>query len=326
MKYVFLDSNIWLSVYHFTKDDLEQFKKLEEQLDKEISLIVTKQVVDEVRRNRENKLEDSLRSFVFPEIKFPAFCKNYDEYDSFHKQYQNLKKEFDNWFKVIKDDISNNNSPADNVIEDLFDSVSIALYDTEIIDKAKVRFDLGNPPGKKKSYGDSINWEILLRLVPKGEDLYFLSNDSDYCSKLDNTKFHPYLLGEWCTKKNSDIFFYKSLYEFLKDHFHEIELKSERIKEELIVGLRNSPNFSTTHSLISQLNEYTDWTDEQISRLCAAGIKNSQVSRILSDTDILHFYHSLLRNYDVESSMDDSIIEISEIIDNIIDDIRSNYD
>ena len=28
MKYLFLDSNIWLSLYHFSSDDLEQFAKL----------------------------------------------------------------------------------------------------------------------------------------------------------------------------------------------------------------------------------------------------------------------------------------------------------
>ena len=30
MKYVFIDTNIWLSLYHFTNDDLTQFEKLKD--------------------------------------------------------------------------------------------------------------------------------------------------------------------------------------------------------------------------------------------------------------------------------------------------------
>ena len=38
MKNLFIDSNIWLSLYHFTSDDLTQFEKLKDFLDKDIKL------------------------------------------------------------------------------------------------------------------------------------------------------------------------------------------------------------------------------------------------------------------------------------------------
>ena len=51
MKYLFIDSNIWLSIYHFTNDDLEQFKKLKDLINRDIKLFIPLQVYDEVIRN-----------------------------------------------------------------------------------------------------------------------------------------------------------------------------------------------------------------------------------------------------------------------------------
>ena len=36
MKNLFIDSNIWLSLYHFTNDDLAQFSKLKDMVNKSI--------------------------------------------------------------------------------------------------------------------------------------------------------------------------------------------------------------------------------------------------------------------------------------------------
>lgn len=80
MKNLFIDSNIWLSLYHFTNDDLSQFEKLRKMLDDDIKLWIPVQVRDEVVRNREAKLQDTFKSFVFPDMKYPAFCKQYLKY------------------------------------------------------------------------------------------------------------------------------------------------------------------------------------------------------------------------------------------------------
>jgi len=51
MKNLFIDTNIWLSLYHFTNDDLNQFNKLKDMLDDGIRLFVPRQVKDEITRN-----------------------------------------------------------------------------------------------------------------------------------------------------------------------------------------------------------------------------------------------------------------------------------
>lgn len=87
MKNLFIDSNIWLSLYHFTSDDLTQFEKLKDFLDKDIRLWIPHQVYDEVLRNREAKIQDAFKKFEFSKIQYPVFCRQYDEYTQFTTDY-----------------------------------------------------------------------------------------------------------------------------------------------------------------------------------------------------------------------------------------------
>lgn len=102
MKNLFIDTNIWLSLYHFTNDDLNRFNKLKDILDNDIKLYVPRQVKDEITRNRESKLKDAISRFEFKDIKFPAFCKGYDEYESFSNDFYRLKERYEEWEKQIK--------------------------------------------------------------------------------------------------------------------------------------------------------------------------------------------------------------------------------
>lgn len=56
MKNLFIDSNIWLSLYHFTNDDLVQFGKLKELNGTDIKLFVPQQVYDEVKAIPHNEV------------------------------------------------------------------------------------------------------------------------------------------------------------------------------------------------------------------------------------------------------------------------------
>ena len=101
MKHLFLDSNIWLSLYSFTNDDLEQFEKLERLIDKDIHIVITKQVCDEVMRNRESKIKDALKDFKIGTLSFPAFSKGYSEYEDIKREYNKLKNKLELRFQFI---------------------------------------------------------------------------------------------------------------------------------------------------------------------------------------------------------------------------------
>ena len=63
MKNLFIDANIWLSLYHFSSDDLEQFSKLKELVGTDIRLFIPSQIRNEVQRNRDAKIKDALTKF-----------------------------------------------------------------------------------------------------------------------------------------------------------------------------------------------------------------------------------------------------------------------
>lgn len=313
MKNLFIDTNIWLSLYHFTNDDLNQFNKLKDMLDAEIRLFVPRQVKDEITRNREAKLKDALINFEVKPIKYPAFCKEYDEYEDFFRDYSDLVKRYKTWEKKIKTDIFEETLPADTVIKELIEKAGIIECD-DYVTLAYNRYRIGNPPGKDNKYGDAINWECLLSCVPDGEDLYFISADKDYKSIMSDDNFNPFLKEEWLTKKGSEIVFYKNLITFLNEHIKDIKLKTEEEKAELIDKLANSRSFVTTHGTIAMLKKYSGWTEDQIDRLCQIAEDNSQVSWILTDEDVMRFYDDLLENVDYDKLGDCST---KRIIDNI---------
>ncbi len=322
MKNLFIDTNIWLSLYHFTSDDLGQFNKLKDYIGSDIKLFIPQQVKDEIRRNRETKLKDALNSFEINSIQYPVFCKEYEEYKSFNNDFKNLIRRHKDWKKKINEDIIKEKLPADIIIKEFLElngTISCEKY----IDAAYNRYRIGNPPGKNNKYGDAINWECLLAEVPEGEDLYFISADGDYMSQMSD-EFNPFLRKEWKERKASDIIFYKNLVAFLNNHVKDIHLKVEHEKQELIKKLSESGSFITTHGIIAMLNKHTDWTNAQIEELCAIAENNNQVRWILSDEDILDFYSNLLKKVEYEGLEDCAAKRVMEKI-SLDSDLKEDY-
>lgn len=317
MKNLFIDSNIWLSLYHFTNDDLAQFGKLKEIIGRDIKLFIPQQVYDEVSRNREIKLKDAFKQFEVKPIQYPAFCKEYEEYEKFNSDYTDLIKRYKAWYKKIKADMETRNLPADTTIQDFFQASGLIQCDS-YVETAYTRYRIGNPPGKDNKYGDAINWECLLATVPNGEDLYLISADKDYRSEFFDEALNPFLKDEWKRKKNSEIHFYTNLVRFLNEHFEDIKLKTEQVKQDLIDKLSMSPNFVSTHGIIALMSKYSGWTDAQIESICSAAENNTQIGWLLGDDDVFEFYSRLLSKVKSEDLPDcaakrviDSLINIS---------------
>lgn len=75
---VFIDTNVFLSFYHLTNDDLEELRKLKVLLEKgNVALHLPDQTIDEYRRNRETKIADALKRLKEQKLnlQFPALCK-----------------------------------------------------------------------------------------------------------------------------------------------------------------------------------------------------------------------------------------------------------
>lgn len=298
--HLFIDTNILLSFYHLTNDDLEELKKLAVLMgQKTVTLHVTDQVVAEFTRNRESKIADAVKKLKEQHLnlQFPQVCKDYPEY----QQLRELQKQYDtahsNLLSKLLADVLASKLRADVAISELFNAAAQAETDAETVSKARVRVDVGNPPGKNGSLGDAINWELLLKTVPYGTSLYFVTEDRDYTSTLDENKFKDFLQQEWHKVKAGEIIFYKRLSSFFKDIFPSIKLASELEKDLVIKQLVASPNFSTTHTAVAKLEKYADFSVTQASSILLAATINNQVGWIATDPDVKQFLESILSNY-----------------------------
>jgi predicted nucleic acid-binding protein len=78
--HLFIDTNIFLSFYAYTNDDVEELRKLISLIKtNQLKLYLTGQVRDEFNRNREAKLRDSLREFrkLVVSDSIPRFMEKY---------------------------------------------------------------------------------------------------------------------------------------------------------------------------------------------------------------------------------------------------------
>jgi len=297
---LFIDTNVFLSFYHLTSDDLEELRKLKVLLEKgSIALRLPDQTVDEYRRNRETKIADALKRLKEQKLnlQFPALCKDYGEYGRLREIQKEFEKQHSSLVGRISADIESNSLKADHVIQELFEKAEVIKTTEALITKAQLRISIGNPPGKNGSLGDAINWEALLENVPVDEDLYLIADDRDYFSVLDENKPKEFLIREWKEKKDAKVFFYRRLAPFFKEHYPDIKLASELEKEMAVENLVESRNFEATHIAIAKLAGFENFSQSQVSAIADAALANSQVNWILGDRDILEFMTKLAAEY-----------------------------
>lgn len=297
MKNVFIDSNIWLSLYSFSSDDLKQFMKLKDLIGQDINIWLPEQVHHEVKRNRENKIKDTLNRFESWKFEIPNIVKGYPQYQELSQTAILLKEHHKKLIIQLQEDTSSKSLHADKVIDEIFKKCTSIKTTPEIINLACLRYNIGNPPGKDNKYGDAINWTSLLQEIPNDSDLFFIGADGDFQSVLDKNKFNQFLLDEWKNKKNSELLFFKSLTEFFNTHLKAIQLKNElnadKEKNSLISDLESSGSFAQTHDIVSQLRKFDTWSDEQKNRIRQAAQNNSQIHMIIEDDDVATFLNSL---------------------------------
>lgn len=312
MKKIFIDTNIFLDFYHYSNDDISKLQSLEFLSDDhEVSLLITDQIVNEYRRNRDGKIADALNTFRKSDISMsiPRLADQFEKKDELQKaigKARELKKEL---LVEIDGNISANELSADKLFEkftekDLLFGSDVLETTQSDIKNAEIRMSIGNPPGKQGSMGDAINWEILLRVVANNEDIIIISGDSDFSSKLDATQLNAFLKKEWEEKKGSNILFYNSLSSFLLAEYKSVDLDEIRT-EKLIRDLEGSTSFDRSRSVLAKLINIKEFTPAQINRIVDASITNDQIwnAHTYSPTLIGERLEQIVLNYleDIEN-------------------------
>jgi predicted nucleic acid-binding protein len=290
--HVFIDTNILLNFFHFTKEEIDALSNVFASHEHGAATVhLTEQVCDEFSRNRENKIKDALRRFK--DVKFaaqlPAFMKQYEEYEQIRQKSTELQELVKTISQKVDSDVIESGLVTDTLIKDIFAKSKPIPTTPELFAKAQMRVALGNPPGKNGSMGDSVNWIALLDAVPDGENLHVISEDGDFYSTLDENRPHPFLKNEWKTKKHADLLVYRTLSSFLKEHFDGVAFSYDKDKDALIESLAESGSFAVTHHLIAKLEPFGYFSLKDVQRILSAAVGNDQFGWIVNDDDVYTF-------------------------------------
>lgn len=294
--HVFIDTNILLNFFHFTKDELDSLNDVFASHEHGSATVhLTEQVCNEFRRNREARIKDALKKFKETKFapQFPSFMKGYDEYGQIRELSSNLRGLQKTILENVEADISAKDLVADRLIEQIFDSSEIVPVTNQIYGKASMRSALGNPPGKNDSIGDAVNWSLLLESVPDDQDVHVISEDGDFYSTLDDQKSHPFLVEEWERVKGARLFVYRTLSGFMAEHFDGVAFSFDKDKEVLIEALFDSGSFAETHDIVAKLENYRYFSAKEVVRVLDAVDANNQFGGIITDYDVSDFLNRI---------------------------------
>ena len=213
---------------------------------------------------------------------------------------------------------------ADTLFAEIVSAAGTIKVTDDIVARADYRRLRGNPPGKDATLGDQINWECLLDAAPDGITLNIVSKDGDYASKLDGG-IRQFLMEEWEKLKKGHITLHSEIKPFLNHSFPDIKLAVDVEKQEAVSRLVQSGSFQTTHEAISALQIYIDaLTWENADAIFNAGLQNTQIAWIGTDSDVRDFYRKLMDRFD-SKLLADRKAELEDVFKSSVFDDYAEY-
>lgn len=200
MTHLCIDTNIFISLYQKAGIKIEIFPKLMEITE---SIVFPEQIFNEFRRNRAKVIHGIINGMkvrfkeeipIYPNtLLYQSFAKRTE----LNQKYYDLKRFHDETLEYFNKLIKN---PQDdlvyNFVSGLYNDTNTTRIriDTDIIESAKTRNFLGNPPfSEGNSKGDELIFESLLSVCT--EDLIIVTTDDK------GFKIHEqYLKEEYCSK------------------------------------------------------------------------------------------------------------------------------
>lgn len=181
MALIYIDTNVFLDFYQASTDRLAVFEEIV-KLSK--SVLLTQQTVNEFRRNRISclaTLVDQVGKSSGPQLfttavvmSLPGFKAWSKAKDEVKKATQEISSELSSWLS------QDNSDPVLGAFEKIVESAEIISFDESLIQLAKQRKILGEPPTTPDNHtiGDEVIWESLLTL--KKHDLVIVTRDKSF--------------------------------------------------------------------------------------------------------------------------------------------------
>lgn len=193
MNLLYIDANIYLRFYDTNHAEFKKLLKSISELSTKI--FFTSQFGYEIDRNKLNVFKQSISNYLKQAaLSQTSLPEHLDEADSpklrdWNKNRKDIEKSVSDSNKLlieIFNDIMTNISKS----QDTVSKALVALYANSYvysegdINRARLRKEIGNPPGKNNDpLGDQFSWELLLNIIPHVDKLWIISKDKDYLSE-----------------------------------------------------------------------------------------------------------------------------------------------
>ncbi|GAA6146026.1 PIN domain-containing protein [Thalassolituus maritimus] len=274
---LFIDANKYLDLYRTDKG-----RKLLGPLAEQASYIfVTKQVVDEVERNKLGVAAEFLRTksqgMKLHSINVPDHFsgsisgKNQEilrKMGEISRSVSTVNAEIDSHTLEIMTQVAESKDEVSKALAPIFSKAVQATL--KELKRARERKEVGNPPGKRNDpLGDEISWEQILSHFEGKRRLWIISRDGDYGTAFGGTLFLNGLLKSELVRieENASVYIFKDLVEGLT-HFVEttkvkakLKLTPEEVTEIEVEEKSLPPMDSTRHT--SFLSE-TAWSGANV--------------------------------------------------------------
>lgn len=320
-KHLFVDTNVYLRVFRKTSDTLNEVELLLQLIEAgEVVLYTTDQVIEEYFRNVEREIEEAFQEIrsIPDRVELPRLAQDFEHASEIFEAFNKIQSAKKALLVEAAEAADGGALKADELITKIFDAATEIERTDEIIEASKLRRDLGNPPGKKDSLGDQINWECLVAEVPEDEDLAIISRDGDFSVKIGARKVKQFLKDEWAAEKDSEVMLFHDMKSYLSQEFPDFKDAKSVKKSSAINKLSNSGSFMTTHKQIANLESVFDQIKvPDAIKIFNALLDNKQVKWIATDDDVRQFYTKLFRRYYLEtpSDLDERLYEVAPYLD-----------
>lgn len=245
MKVIYIDTNIYLGFYNSNRPEYK--KLLHSVIELSDKIFFTQQIAFEIDRNKLNVFRQSIENYIKQvTLTTTMLPEHLDEVSS---------KKFAGWNKErreLEGKIKDSNKSLIPILNDVLKDIAISndtvsqeldvLYKKAIhpgeeeLQKARIRKEIGNPPGKRADpLGDQLSWEQLLTIIPKVSELWIVSTDRDYFTEhKDTIHLNPVLYKDLITANQKIVIHpYNVLSEALRQYDQQEKIKSIPTKEEL---------------------------------------------------------------------------------------------
>jgi len=205
-------------------------------------ILVTRQIVDEVERNKLSSFTDALREakkrgYGLQNVQAPLGLLSDTEQNielksavtSYNDRSRALSIEIDETFKQLFVAISDS---ADIISTQLKAFFGTPLSpDESVVGHARHRKDVGNPPGKSDDpLGDQITWEQFLIEIRGEGRIWIVTADRDYYQEFGNERrLNPFLVNEIkaATRPDVEIRVFDSIARAIPDFIQTNGLKDD---------------------------------------------------------------------------------------------------